>query len=94
MATYTETDFINLYDDPLAKLEQLRAIVDALDTLAPEIIAKGGIKSYTLDDRQVTISRNYSSMKEITAMRLSYTQEINRIIAGIEGRTTFITPTC
>jgi len=94
MATYTETQFINLYEDPAAKLVQLRAIVDALDTLAPDIIAKGGIKSYTLDDRQVTISRNYSSLKEIAQMRLSYTQEINRIIASLEGRTSFINHTC
>lgn len=94
MATYSESAFINLYDDPIAKLKQIMAIVNALDELMLTQIGKGAIKSYTLDDRQVTISRSYGSVKELADSRLRYMQEAERIKQGCEGRISFITPTC
>ena len=94
MATYTESEFINLYDDPQAKLDQIRAILDAMDTLMLELIGKGAVKSYMLNDGQVEIRRTYGSLKEINESRLMYEQMANRIIQNMEGRATFITPTC
>ena len=92
MATYTESEFINLYEDPAAKLAQVRLILDALDTLQIELIGKGAVKEYTLDDGQVRISKTYGSIKEINQSRLYYEQLGNRLIEKAEGRSTRFIP--
>ena len=94
MATYTESEFINIYDDPAAKLTQVRLILDALDTLTTQLISKGAVKEYMLDDGQVRISRSYGSLREIQLSRLSYEQLAVRLIEQAEGRTTKFTPIC
>ena len=90
--TCTESEFINLYEDPLQQLTQIRLIITALDAAVLSMAEKGAIKSYSLNDGQVTISRGYGSMKEITDSRLFYQQEFNRIAQKCEGRTTFLIP--
>lgn len=92
MATYTESEFINIYEDPAAKLAQVRLILDAFDTLQTELISKGNVKEYLLDDGQVRISRSYGSIKELNLSRLSYEQLANRLIEKIEGRSTRFIP--
>lgn len=81
----TEDEYINVYPDPCAKLEQVRNILDAYDQLVLDLIAKGSIKSYMLDDGQVRISREYSSLGEIRTGRLAYEQLANRLIAECNG---------
>ena len=88
----TEYDYINIYTDPSAKLTQVRNILDAFDTLQLELIEKGAVKEYTLNDGQVKISREYGSLKEISDSRLSYEQLANRLIEKIEGRQVRILP--
>lgn len=88
----TENDYINVYTDPRAKLDQVRNILDALDDLELDLIAKGGIKSYMLDDGQVRISREYSSLGELKTSRLGYEQLANRLISQINGHFTRIAP--
>jgi len=87
-----ELEFINLYDDPAAKLTKVRQILDAMDDLQLELIQKGSIKDYMLDDGQVRISRSYNSLKELNQSRLAYEQLANRLIEQIEGRTTRFIP--
>ncbi len=87
-----ELEFINLYEDPVAKLKQVRTILDAFDTLQVELLQKGSIKDYTLDDGQVRISRSYNSLRELQQSRLAYEQLANRLIEQIEGRTTRFIP--
>lgn len=88
----TESEYILLYPDPEAQLVQVQAILAAYDTLALDLISKGAIKEYMLDDGQVRIQREYGSLKEISASRLYYEQFGNRLIAQIDGRTTKILP--
>jgi len=92
MATYTESEFINIYEDPAAKLAQVRLILDALDTLQVDLISKGAVKEYMLDDGQVRISKTYGSVKEINQSRLIYEQLANRLIEKAEGRSTRFIP--
>ena len=87
-----ESDFINLYEDPVAKLKQVRTILDAFDTLQVELLQKGSIKDYSLDDGQVRISRSYNSLRELQQSRLAYEQLANKLIEQIEGRTTRFIP--
>ena len=94
MATYTESEFINLYENPEAKLTQVRLILDAFDTLTTELLSKGAVKEYMLDDGQVRISRSYGSLRELQQSRLSYEQLAVRLIEQMEGRTTKFTPIC
>lgn len=92
MATYTESEFINIYTDPVAKLEQIRLILEALDAAQLDLIEKGAIKEYMLNDGQMKIQRSYGSLKELNDSRLAYEQLANRLIGKIEGRSTrFIT---
>jgi hypothetical protein len=92
MATYTESEFINLYDDPTAKLAQVRLILDALDTLQIELISKGMVKEYELNDGQVRIKKVYNSISDINKSRLAYEQLGNRLIEKTEGRLTRFIP--
>ena len=84
----TEYEYINLYIDPAAQLVQVQAILAAFDTLTLDLISKGAIKEYFLDDGQVVIKRSYGSLREIAESRLTYEQFGNRLIAQIEGRAT------
>lgn len=88
----TEYDYINLYVDPAAKLQQIRNILDAFDTLQLDLIEKGAIKEYSLNDGQVKISRSYGTLREINQSRLYYEQLANRLIEQIEGRSVRIIP--
>jgi hypothetical protein len=92
MATYSESEFISIYEDPEAKLAQVRLILEALDTAQLALIQKGAIKGYSLNDGQVQISRTYGSLSELNASRLAYEQLANRLIEKIEGRFIRIIP--
>jgi len=92
MATYSESEFISIYEDPEAKLAQIRLILEALDTAELSLIEKGAIKGYSLNDGQVQISRNYGSLSELNASRKAYEQLANRLIGKIEGRLTRFIP--
>lgn len=88
----TEGEFINIYEDPVEKLAQIRIILEAFDTLQLELLEKGAVKGYMLNDGQVQISRTYGSLKEINNSRLSYEQLANRLIEKIEGRNVRFVP--
>lgn len=92
MATYSESEFINLYEDPAAKLAQIRLILDALDTLQIDLISKGMVKEYELNDGQVRISKTYNTIADINKSRLAYEQLGNRLIEKSEGRLTRFLP--
>jgi len=88
----TEWEFIDIYEDPEAKLAQVRLILEALDVAQLALIEKGAIKSYMLNDGQVHISRAYGSLSELNASRKEYEQLANRLIGKIEGRSTRFIP--
>jgi len=88
----TESAYLALYPDPEAKLIQVQAILDAYDLLVTDLISKGAIKDYTLNDGQVRIERSYGTLKEIADGRLAYEQLANRLLSQMEGRSTKIQP--
>lgn len=92
MATYTESQYLELYPDPVDQLEKVQAILAALYDLELDLISKGGIKSYLLDDGQIRISREYSTLGELKTSRLYYEQLGNRLLAQLYGRQTKILP--
>ncbi len=88
----TESEYIYLYDDPVAQLAAIKAIITALDAVTLQVAEKGGIAEYMLDDGQVILKRKYSSVVDIAKSRLFYTQEANRLLGQINGRTNKIIP--
>ena len=82
----TESQYLEIYPDPEAKLIAVQAILEAYDTLVLELISKGAVKGYMLDDGQVRIQREYGSLKEIEASRLAYEQLANRLLGQMYGR--------
>jgi len=88
----TESEYINLYPDPENQLVQVQTILAAFDTLTLDLIGKGAIKEYSLDDGQVMIKRSYGTLREISQSRLYYEQYGNRLIAQINGRATKLLP--
>ena len=88
----TETQYIELYDNPEDQLDAIRNIIQALDGQVLSQLGKGIVKSYKLDDGQVVIERVYGTIREITNARLYYQQEFNRIKQRIEGSITYHTP--
>ncbi len=88
----TESQYLEIYPDPAAKLIAVQAILTAYDTLVVDLITKGAIKEYMLDDGQVRIQREYGTLKEISESRLTYEQLANRLLAQMYGSTTKILP--
>ena len=82
----SESEYIDIYEDPRAKLDQVRTLLDAFDQLALDLVKDGMVKGYTLNDGQVNISTTYGSMRELNSSRLAYEQLANRLLAQINGR--------
>ena len=90
--TYTESQYLEIYPDPAAKLIQVRLILEAYDTLLLTMISEGIVTEYLLDDGQVRIQRKFGSLNEINASRLTYEQLANRLKGQMEGHTTKFIP--
>lgn len=88
----TESQYLEIYPDPEAKLIAVQAILTAYDQLVIDLLSKGAIKEYSLDDGQVRIQREYGSLKEIAASRLTYEQLANRLLSQMYGSGTKILP--
>ncbi len=86
----TETQFVQQYTDPVAQITAMQAIVTALDGLMATSIGAGGILQYKLDDGQVVINTQYNNYADILRARLYYNQEIQRLIAQVNGRNTVL----
>ncbi len=85
-----ETQYIQQYTDPQSQITAIQAIIDALDTLMATSIGAGGVQQYKLDDGQAVINASYNNFAEITKARHYYNQEIQRLIALVNGRNTVL----
>lgn len=91
--SYNISTYIQEKSTIKAKIEAIDAIIDAMLTQALNIVENEGTASYSLDDGQVKISTQYTSMEQVEQgirslerLRNMYLNRLNGNITILRGK--------
>lgn len=79
-------EYIDSADDLCAKIEKINQVIDGLESLAVQVVAKADIDEYSLDDGQTKIKVVNNSPAAIANMINEYEKIKQRYINRIDGR--------